>query len=412
MLFSLGNNAEFRVRLFQLKKKYIKLNPHFLINIYRPKFYLVDKIISVIGFAQSIFGILIFITKRPRHVSFSIIAIWLGVMAVSMGGKLFPFDTVEYFKVGLFPILFLHGPLLFLYVSSLTNENFKIKWTALLHALPTVVILMQRTFGNQVSINSSSNLAENPAYIYNTIYYTLLIISLVVYWVLSIDLIIKHRKNMPYYFSNYTAKNTLNWLILLVVLFLLFFVAQLFVSYVEKLMNTKFNEITSLHVNLTIFTYLLIFVGINQTAIYNKGRTSLEDSMGNANAESSGAKQANSALSEKQVNDLTDKIMQYLKDKKPYLNPDYCLQMMVDDLNISRQKLSYVINIGQHKNFYKLINEFRVTEVKEKLQDSHYNHYTVLAIGLDSGFNSKTSFNRIFKDETDLTPTEFRNKYI
>lgn len=84
--------------------------------------------------------------------------------------------------------------------------------------------------------------------------------------------------------------------------------------------------------------------------------------------------------------------------------------MMVEDLKISRQKLSYVINIGQHKNFYKLINESRVNEVKEKLQDSHYNHYTVLAIGLDCGFNSKTSFNRIFKEETGLTPTEYRDK--
>ena len=369
-----------------------------------------DKIISVIGFAQSIFGILIFITKRPGHVSFSIIAIWLGVMAVSMVGKLLPFDTVEYFKVGLFPILFLHGPLLYLYVSSLTNENFKIKWLALLHALPTIVIGLQRTFGNQVSMNSSSNLAENPAYIYNTIYYTLLIISLVVYWVLSIDLVIKHRKNIPYYFSNYTAKNTLNWLILLVVLFLFFFVAQIFVSYVEKLLDTEINEISSLHINLTIFTYLLIFVGIHQTAIYKQRKTTLEESIRINNPDNIENKHTSSVLSKKEVNELTDKIIQYLKAKKPYLNPDYCLQMMVDDLKISRQKLSYVINIGQQKNFYKLINEFRVHDVKEKLQDPVYNYYTVLAIGLDCGFNSKTSFNRIFKDETGLTPTEYRDK--
>ena len=206
-----------------------------------------NKIIALVGFVQAIFGILIFVTKRPRHISFSIIAFWLGIMAVSMGGKLLPFDTVEYFKVGLFPILFLHGPLLYLYVSSLTNESFKIKWTVALHATPTLVIGIQRLLGNPVSINSSPNLLENPAYIYNNIYYTLLIISLIVYWVLSINLIIRHRKNIPYYFSNYTAKNTLNWLVLLIVLFFLFFVVQLFVSYIEKLLNTDLNELTSLH---------------------------------------------------------------------------------------------------------------------------------------------------------------------
>ncbi|HKI90584.1 MAG TPA: hypothetical protein VKA38_16275, partial [Draconibacterium sp.] len=216
------------------------------------------KTIALIGFVQAIFGILIFVTKRPKHISFTIIAFWLGVISVSLGAKLLPFDTVEYFKIGLFPILFLHGPLLYIYVSSLTNETFKITWKTALHSLPVFIIGIQRSFGNQVSMNSSPNLLENPQYIYNNIYYTLLIISLVIYWILSIDLIIKHRKNIPYFFSNYTARNTLNWLVLLIILFLVLFVSELFISYIEKLLNTEFNELTSIHVNLTIFTFLLI----------------------------------------------------------------------------------------------------------------------------------------------------------
>lgn len=101
-------------------------------------------------------------------------------------------------------------------------------------------------------------------------------------------------------------------------------------------------------------------------------------------------------------------MFQYLKGKKPYLNPDYSLQMMAEDLNISRHKLSEAINNGQKKNIYKLINEFRVEEVKEMLVNPAFNHFTVLGIGLECGFNSKTSFNRIFKEETGLTPTEYK----
>jgi AraC-like DNA-binding protein len=66
--------------------------------------------------------------------------------------------------------------------------------------------------------------------------------------------------------------------------------------------------------------------------------------------------------------------------------------MMADDLNLSRHKLSQVINHSQKKNFYKFINAFRVEEVKEKLADPAYEHFTVLGIGLECGFNSKTSF--------------------
>ena len=84
---------------------------------------------------------------------------------------------------------------------------------------------------------------------------------------------------------------------------------------------------------------------------------------------------------------------------------------MADDLEISREKLSYLINTGQQKNFYKLINEFRIEEVKERLQNPHFNHFTVLGIGLECGFNSKSSFNRIFKEETGLTPSEFKKQH-
>jgi AraC-like DNA-binding protein len=83
--------------------------------------------------------------------------------------------------------------------------------------------------------------------------------------------------------------------------------------------------------------------------------------------------------------------------------------MMVDDLNISRQKLSQVINQGQQKNFYRLINEFRIDQVKSKMADSNFAHYTLLGIALECGFNSKTSFNRIFKEITGLTPSEYKN---
>nr|WP_262921307.1 helix-turn-helix domain-containing protein [Maribellus maritimus] len=80
---------------------------------------------------------------------------------------------------------------------------------------------------------------------------------------------------------------------------------------------------------------------------------------------------------------------------------------MVEDLNISRHKLSQVINRSQNKNFYKLMNEYRIREVKEKLENKEYKNLTVLGIAFECGFNSKTTFNRIFKEETGMTPTNY-----
>ena len=366
-----------------------------------------DNYISVVGFVQALFGIVLFIAKRPGHLSFYFLIIWLALIAVFLGAGLLPFQVVEYYKPGIFPILFLFGPLLYLYLSSLTIENFKLKPVILLHGIPFLAVSIHRSMVSAVSITSSSNLSENPDYIYNKIYYSFFIISLLIYWLLSIKLVVQHKKNIPYNFSNYTPRNTLNWSILVLSLFLFFFIADFSMFYVRNVLQIEIPGISLLPFNLTVFTFIIIFFGINQTVIYPKNKN-LENSSILKDENLSSVKSDRKLLDEKQIKILSDTVFKYLSDEKPYLNPDYSLQMMADDLKITREKLSYLINNEQQKNFYKLINEFRITEVKEKLINPHFRHYTVLGIGLDCGFNSKTSFNRIFKEETGFTPSEYK----
>jgi AraC-like DNA-binding protein len=197
----------------------------------------------------------------------------------------------------------------------------------------------------------------------------------------------------------------LGWLISVLTLFLVFFVIDFAMSFISRVLGFEIGRFSFLSLNLTIFTFIMIFFGINQSVIYKTPRVAKDEP---ENPENHEARYSRSSLNEKQMEELTNAVFQYLKNKKPYLNPDYSLQMMAEDLNISRHKLSEAINNGQKKNFYKLINEFRVEEVKEMLANSAFSHYSVLGIGLECGFNSKTSFNRIFKEETGLTPTEYK----
>ena len=147
----------------------------------------------------------------------------------------------------------------------------------------------------------------------------------------------------------------------------------------------------------------MIFFGINQSVIYKFEKEKSLPFSGESDK-----KYKRSTLDESQIDEINSKVYSYLQSKKPYLNSEYSLQMMADDLSISRQNLSQVINTGQKKNFYKLINEFRVNEVKEKLSDSSFSYYSILGIAFECGFNSKTSFNRIFKEETGFTPTAYK----
>ena len=70
-----------------------------------------------------------------------------------------------------------------------------------------------------------------------------------------------------------------------------------------------------------------------------------------------------------------------------------------------------MINEHMGKNFYTLVNDYRIEEVKRRLQDPEYSNLTILAIAYDSGFNSKSSFNTIFKEKTGMPPSEYLNQF-
>jgi AraC-like DNA-binding protein len=364
--------------------------------------------ISIIGFVQSVFGVLVFLTKRPGHLSFTFLSVWMAVIAIFLGAALLPFQVVDYFKPGIFPLMFLTGPLLYFYVASLTIEDFKLRPLHLLHLVPFLLVSIHRSTIQVVSISSSPDLGENPHYLFNKVYYSLLILSAFTYWLLGSQLIIKHRKKMPLYFSNYSGKNSLNWLIFVLSLFLIVFLASFFSFFVNNILGLAPVSYTTLPLNLTVFTFIMVYFGINQSAIYSREKVQFKRAHQQLSPEESAPKSGGGLLSDDQIAELSTLVKNYLTDKKPYRNPDYNLQMMADDLAISRHKLSHVINSGQKKNFYKFINHFRVEEAKTMLADPLFDHYSVLGIAMECGFNAKTSFNRIFKEETGLTPTEFK----
>lgn len=92
-----------------------------------------------------------------------------------------------------------------------------------------------------------------------------------------------------------------------------------------------------------------------------------------------------------------------------YEDTELTLTSLAVKLNILPHDLSRIINSGLKKNFSDFINEFRVREVARKMQDPACDRLTLLAIAYESGFNSKTTFNRVFKEMTGKTPVEYKN---
>lgn len=91
-----------------------------------------------------------------------------------------------------------------------------------------------------------------------------------------------------------------------------------------------------------------------------------------------------------------------------FLNAKLSIHDVSEKLNIPRQYISEVLNEHMHISFQDFINTYRVEEFIKRLRNDQNDHFTLLAIATDVGFNSKSSFNAIFKKHMGVTPTEFK----
>jgi ABC-type antimicrobial peptide transport system permease subunit/AraC-like DNA-binding protein len=98
-----------------------------------------------------------------------------------------------------------------------------------------------------------------------------------------------------------------------------------------------------------------------------------------------------------------------VKEKRYYQDPELSLGSLAGKLELTTHELSRIINTVLKKSFNDFINEYRVADVVQKMQDPAYNHITLLGIAFESGFNSQSTFNRIFKQVTGKSPLEYKN---
>ena len=101
-----------------------------------------------------------------------------------------------------------------------------------------------------------------------------------------------------------------------------------------------------------------------------------------------------------------DKLLVLMADERPWLEPELTLAELAQRLRTNASLLSRVINAGCGQNFNDFVNTYRVAEARRKLADPRFAHYSLVGVALESGFNSKSTFNRVFKKLTGQAPGE------
>lgn len=366
----------------------------------RPSFNLL-AILNLLGAAQGVLLTLALLSvKRGNKFANRVLAALTLTISVVVGGAVLLTTNYTFVFPHLsrvhHPFVFLAGPLLFLYLSALTSGRQSLKKKDFLHFLPFVLCLFylipfyfQTTEGKLEYLVSEYYQPSLGGWYY--VRSAVFIVQFLVYLIAIVLSLVKYsrtaRENSPY------QKH---------VLFQVrFFVVASAVLWTGVVLRYALDQ--------TANTNLLVPLGAS-ALVYAMAymRLSKPETLMDVENESRVKKYVKSTLLPERSDRYLTKLLHVMESEQPFADSQLTLQKLASKLSIPPQHLSRVINERRGQSFSDFINTYRVEAAKKRLLDAKMQHYTVLAIAEDVGFNSKSSFNAVFKKHTNMTPSEFR----
>jgi AraC-like DNA-binding protein len=363
-----------------------------------------------IGISQALFAAVLVFSQKPPRVENKILGLWLILIAIETSLILY-YQTVEFSMDALNISIILKAaymPIMFLYVNSLIMEKPDLLRQVVKHAIPFIVLfILIFSFRNEPLFfdpeNSATSFIVNLSLIFWV--YFLITIGLYAYFILKV--LKEHQEKIKDRFSYTSEQVTLNWLKFVLVLFVVgFTMGLLALTIMEIYNNINIDARLFSRIALTIFTFVVSYYGIRQPSL-NVSSPSETKSLTNPEPRTRTEKYQRSGLTDVMADKIQNDLDNYMISEKAYQNPQITINDIATHLDIPRHYITQVLNENLQKNFFTWINDYRIVDAKRKLKDKKNAHLTILAIAYDSGFNSKSSFNSIFKKTTGLTPSQF-----
>ncbi len=323
------------------------------------------------------------------------------------------YDTFKNTKVN-YALIYLGlavGPLIYLYVRSLVKPTEKFNRQNFWHFLPVCVYFIYRVVlylydrsQEGFAEGYEGELMQNVAVPYiEPIFSILNVISMLLYLAFTIQLFVQHRKRITQFFSD-TRKVELNWIRNFLIVYVFLFV----VGFIFDLTDTIFTDLGYKQVwwSHLLNAAALIYLGF--MALYSNPRQLKELNLSLNQHISLPDKKPESDPKEYQRE--AEKIETLFVNHTAFTNPDLTLAEVAKDVGLSSHVVSQVINSHFGVNFKEYVNRYRVEEIKNRLRNPEFSHLSIFGIAMDCGFNSKATFNRVFKAMTGLSPTEFKSQ--
>jgi AraC-like DNA-binding protein len=363
------------------------------------------RLCYLLGAAFAMFFSLLVFSKKNKSTADKILGIWLIILFAQL---FIPFlyltDIHIYYQYAGYEITFyvFHPLLLYLYVKATIGDlpGWKIiLWNAL-------IIVISEIFGlSFLMYPAKERLLFIEGKEFLPLFYVPLVLLMIGYFTYNIYAsykALKDYKNSVLQVFSYRENVDLLWLRRLVILFagISILVFPLGIISYYGFHSIAFADYF-FFVALVVFVFFLGYWGYQQGQVFNF----------NNNVENNGEGKNISAKGNYTIQKLfikeASQLQEAMKTKKPYLDPLLTIHDLARLVNMPSHQLSKVINKEFHANFYEFVNNYRIEEFKKRAFSAENKNLTILGIALDCGFNSKSAFNRIFKDSTGLTPGDF-----
>ncbi len=322
-----------------------------------------------------------------------VISLWLIDTFLRISG-LYGQNPRLYFKPIYYSFAF--GPLIYFYVRSIVNSEFKFAKIHLLHFIPVAIQAALYFFLSLQEYNYRHWYWQEVHLPWTyRIEFDGTFVSMAIYLFLSLRLLGGYRKWLTNSYSNLSTIN-LNWLRVILILMLLL-CGQWFV---EAILRDVYENYYQYNYSVIILGVLALVLAYK--AFYQEG----QEQIVYPKKEMAEPNQVETIDPE-----LLNIIQSRMKTHQDYLDPILSLRVFASNCQMPSRTVSRYINQHLGQSFHQFVNDYRVQEFKRRAILKEERGMTLEGIAYDCGFNSKATFNRIFKASTGLTPSQYVSKH-
>lgn len=361
-----------------------------------------ELFIVITIFQLLIFSVLLFTMRRGNRSA----NLYLGLFFLALSFNIFNslvYRLNEYFITNFVSLFYLgsssallYAPLFYLYIHSHSIDKQKIKGKLLaIHFIPFVLLTLYIVFSFSIeSMVVKRNIIRSGG-LFTPVQYKILTALVHIQVLTYVALIIRKIKGIKEesHSANYAG-----------IRYIFIAITCLWLIDLFRYVSVFYNDQFKVSVEIFLFAGFIIFcfLFMRKIVMYPFIYFSYAQNCDNKKL----------SLSENIRRQYYQKLLEYMNNEQPFLDPDISLVSLGEKTSIPPRSLSEVINTEESKNFNDFINFYRINESKKLLSKSSETKKTILEVLYEVGFNTKSSFNTAFKKYTGMTPTEYKRNKI